>query len=175
MRGNRKRRGLPPEWNPSQDTINQNNYQLYLLEWVNYKEKDPGIGFSLYGHIVYLADNGEVVYSSEVCLDEKARDFTDLSYGEQFDKGRPNQCTFALPDNCQQILGITLCKEPGDGDDDNDGDDEGEGDGGKDDASDNPTTGGRSRFLLIGAAVLLAIGAAGATFKYAYAKRNRFF
>ena len=107
------------KWNPSQSDIDKNNYNLYLLEWVNYEKNDPGSGFMLLGRVVFLTNDGKLVYSEEVSLDKQARDFTDLNDFNQFDVGRPNQCTFALPNNCQQVLGLMLYKEPGGGDDDN--------------------------------------------------------
>ena len=101
--------------NPSQETIDRNNYQLYMLEWVNGME-NMGSGFNLFGRIVYVTNNGDIKSTTHLELDYYARDFTDLTYGNQFDKNRPNQCTFALPYDCRQILGIMLYKDPGTGD-----------------------------------------------------------
>lgn len=105
-------------WNPSQSQVNENR-DLYFLQWTNGDNyTNPGDGYEILSRIVYITKSGQIRFSEEDNLDYYPRqdEFLDLGLTEQWDNNRVNQCTFAVPDDCAQIVGLYMGNESGGGD-----------------------------------------------------------
>ena len=106
-------------WNPTQKQVDDGR-DLYFLQWVNGETYNhPGSYYNLLCRIVYITTSGEIRYSEKVELDKYPRDLLGLGWYDQWEHGVVNQCYFAIPDDCAQIVGIFLGNQSGGGHDDN--------------------------------------------------------
>ena len=95
-------------WNPSQKQVDEGR-DLYFLQWVNGTGyAHPRSGYEIIGRIVYITKDGNVRYSKKVNLDKYPRNLLDLGEYEQWNHGVVNQCYFAMPEDCAQIVGIFM-------------------------------------------------------------------
>ena len=95
-------------WNPTQAQVNDGR-DLYFLQWTNGTEyQHPRSGYEIMGRIVYITKTGDVRYSKKVNLDKYPRNLLDLGNYEQWNHGVVNQCYFAMPEDCAQIVGIFM-------------------------------------------------------------------
>ncbi|MBR5510237.1 MAG: hypothetical protein IKV59_09310, partial [Lachnospiraceae bacterium] len=106
-------------WNPTQKDVDGHR-DLYFLQWVNGTGYEhPGSGYEIVCSIAYVTTSGLIRYSENVDVDDYPRKLLGLSDYDQWNHSVVNQCYFAVPDDCAQILGIYFKNKSDSGNDNN--------------------------------------------------------
>ena len=106
-------------WNPSQEKVDDNR-DLYFLQWVNGKGyPHTGSYYEILARLVYITTSGQICYSKQVNIDDYPRSLLGLGLKEQWNDGVVNQCYFAVPEDCAQIVGLFFGNQSGGGNNNN--------------------------------------------------------